>query len=54
MEKNDLFNEFGGVPLESLLATETAEMVGFALISDFEFSGILVKNHAANWISERH
>ena len=40
--------------LEPLLANETAEMVGFTLISNFEFSSILVKNHAANWISKRH
>jgi hypothetical protein len=42
------------MPLESLLASETAEVVGFTLISNFEFSSILVKNHAANWISKRH
>jgi len=42
------------MPLESLLASETGEMVGFTLISNFEFSSILVKNHAANWISKRH
>ena len=49
-----LFYEFCGMSFESFLADETAEMVGFALISDFEFSSILVKNHAANWISKRH
>ena len=38
--------------LESFFADETAEMIGFTLISDFEFSSILVKNHAANWISK--
>jgi hypothetical protein len=38
--------------LESFLAYETAEMVSFTLIGDFEFSGILVKNHAAYWISK--
>jgi hypothetical protein len=40
--------------LEPFLANKTAEMVGFTLISNFEFSSILVKNHAANWISKRH
>ena len=39
---------------EFLLARKTAEMNGFTLISDFEFSSILVKNHATNWISKRH
>ena len=42
------------MPFESFLANETAEMVGFALVSNFEFSSFLVKNHAANWISKRH
>ena len=40
--------------LEFLFASETAEMNGFTLIGDFEFSSILIKNHAANWISKRH
>jgi hypothetical protein len=40
--------------LKLLLARETAEMDSFTLIGDFEFSSILVKNHAANWISKRH
>jgi hypothetical protein len=40
--------------LEFLFARETAEMDGFTLIGNFEFSSILVKNHAANWISKRH
>jgi hypothetical protein len=40
------------VPLESFLANKAAEMVGFTLISDFEFSCIFVKNHAANRISK--
>jgi len=49
-----LFDEFCGMPLESFLANETAEMVGFAIISNFELSSFFVKNHAANWISKRH
>ena len=40
--------------LELLLARETAEMDSLTLIGNFEFSSILVKNHAANWISKRH
>ena len=40
--------------LEFFLARETAEMDSFTLIGDFEFRSILVKNHATNWISERH
>ena len=40
--------------LEFLFARETAEMDSFTLIGNFEFSSILVKNHAANWISKRH
>ncbi len=40
--------------LESLLAYKTAKMISFTLVGDFEFSSILVKNHAANWISKRH
>ena len=42
------------MPLELLLARETAEMDSFTLIGDFEFSSLFVKNHAANWISKRH
>jgi hypothetical protein len=42
------------MPFESFFANKAAEMVGFTLIRDFEFSSILVKNHAANWISKRH
>jgi hypothetical protein len=38
----DLLNEFYSMSLESFLADETAEMVGFTLVSDFEFSCILV------------
>ncbi len=40
--------------LESFLAYKTAEMIGFTLVGDFEFSSILVKNHSANRISKRH
>jgi hypothetical protein len=40
------------MPFESFLANETAKMVGFTLIRNFEFSSILVKNHAANRISK--
>ena len=40
--------------LELLLARETAKMDSFTLIGDFEFRSILVKNHAANWVSKRH
>jgi hypothetical protein len=39
---------------EFLLARETTEMDSFTLIGDFEFCSILVKYHAANWISKRH
>jgi hypothetical protein len=47
-----LLYEFGCVSLESFLALKAAKMVGFALISDFEFSRVLIKNHAADWVSE--
>ena len=40
--------------LELLLTRETTEMNSFTLIGDFEFRSLLVKNHAANWISKRH
>ena len=40
------------MPLESFFACETAEVVCFAVVGDFEFSGVLVKDHAANRISK--
>lgn len=38
--------------LESFLAGYTAEMVGFAIVGNLVFSGIFVKNHAANRVSK--
>jgi hypothetical protein len=49
---NFLLYEFCGVPLEFFLACETAEVVCFAVVGDFEFSGVLVEDHAANRISK--
>jgi hypothetical protein len=44
------FHEFVGVPLESLLALQTAEIVRFSIVCDLELGRILVKNYAANRI----
>jgi hypothetical protein len=49
---NCLFDEFCGVPLEFFFACETAEVVCFAVVGDFEFSGVFVEDHAANRISK--
>jgi hypothetical protein len=47
-----LLHEFGGVPLEPFLALKAAKMVGFAFVGDFEFGGVFVEDHAADWVSE--
>jgi len=49
---NQLFYEFGCVPLESFLALQAAKMVGFAFISDFELCRVFVQNHAADGVSK--
>jgi hypothetical protein len=42
------------VPLESLLARQAAEMVGFAFISDFELGRIFIKNHTTDGVSKHY
>lgn len=49
-----LFYEFHRVSLKSLLAFQTAEIEGFSVMGNLEFSSVLVKNYSANWISRHY
>lgn len=40
--------------LETFLANQAAEMVGFTVKSYFEFCGVLIKNHTAHWVSKHY
>jgi hypothetical protein len=40
------------VPLEPFLALQTAKVVSFTLVSDFELSRAFIQHHAANWVSK--
>jgi hypothetical protein len=42
------------VPLESLLARQAAEMVGFAFIGDFELGRIFIENHTTDGVSKHY
>ena len=47
-----LLHEFACVAFESFLALETAEVVGFAFVGNFELGCVFVEDCAADWVSE--